>query len=150
MEVAEQKVDVEAALVCLIDDDGVVSIELAVALDLSEQKPICHDFDLGVLADAVVESHGVADITADGCSELLCDALGHRTSCDTSRLGVADERVDSTAKLETHLRKLGALPGPRLSGDDNDLVIANRGEDLFFALDHRKVGGIPDCAHDRR
>jgi hypothetical protein len=61
-EVAEQEVDVEAPLVGLVDDDGVVAAQQPVALDLGEQDPVGHHLDASVGADLVGEPDGVADL----------------------------------------------------------------------------------------
>ena len=45
LEVAEQEVDVEAALVRLVDDDRVVLPQLPVALQLGEQDAVGHQLD---------------------------------------------------------------------------------------------------------
>ena len=47
VQVAEQEVDVQAALVRLVHDDGVVSGELAVTTDLGEQQTVGHHLDGG-------------------------------------------------------------------------------------------------------
>ncbi|WP_287879597.1 DEAD/DEAH box helicase, partial [Aquitalea sp.] len=44
-QVAEQEVDVEAAFVCLVEDDRVVREQLAVTLDLGEQDAVGHQLD---------------------------------------------------------------------------------------------------------
>ena len=44
-EVAEQEVDVQAALVRLVDDDRVVLAQLPVALELGEQDAVGHQLD---------------------------------------------------------------------------------------------------------
>ena len=46
-QIAEQEVDVEAALVGLVDDDRVVRAQLAVGLDLGEQDAVRHQLDEG-------------------------------------------------------------------------------------------------------
>ena len=65
LEVAEQEVDVEAALVRLVDDDRVVAAQQPVALDLGQQQAVGHQPDERVLARAVAEAHGVADRLAE-------------------------------------------------------------------------------------
>ena len=45
LEVAEQEVDVEAALVRLVDDDRVVAAQQPVALDLGQQDAVGHQLD---------------------------------------------------------------------------------------------------------
>ena len=45
LEVAEQEVDVQAALVRLVDDDRVVAPQHPVALDLGQQDAVGHQLD---------------------------------------------------------------------------------------------------------
>ena len=90
-EVAEQEVDVEAALVGLVDDQHLVGPQEAVALDLGQQDAVGHHLDVGVRADPVVEADGVADRLPDLGAELLGDPLGDRPGGQPARLGVADE-----------------------------------------------------------
>ena len=47
LEVAEDEVDVEAALVGFVNDDGVVLAQQLVALDLGQQDAVGHQLDLG-------------------------------------------------------------------------------------------------------
>ena len=49
---------------------------------------------------------------------------------DPPRLGVADQAVDATAELQAQLRELRALARPGLAGDDDDLVVADRRQQL--------------------
>ena len=65
LEVAEDEVDVEAALVRLVDDQRVVLPQHPVALDLGEQDAVGHQFDEGVVAGA----GGEPDLVADGVAE---------------------------------------------------------------------------------
>ena len=51
------EVDVEAALVRLVDDDRVVAAELAVTLHLGQQDAIGHHLDQGVATGVVGEAH---------------------------------------------------------------------------------------------
>ena len=68
VQVAEQEVDVEAALVRLVHDDRVVRGEHAVALRLGEQDAVGHQLDervgLGVVGEADLVADEVADLAA--------------------------------------------------------------------------------------
>ena len=75
----------------LIDDDGVVLIEEAVALHLGEQNAVGHKLDGGGLRDAVIEADGVANGLADFLVQFRGDAFGHGARCNTARLGMTDE-----------------------------------------------------------
>ena len=139
-EVAEEEVDVEAALVGLVDDQHLVGAEVAVALDLGEQDAVGHHLDEGVLADAVVEADGEADRIPDLGAELLGDALRHRPGGQPPGLRVTDEAAHTEAELEAQLRQLRALARSRLAGDDHHLVVADRLEQHLAVGDDREVG----------
>jgi len=108
-EVAEDEVDVEAALVGLVDDDGVVASQVAVALQLSQQDPVGHDLYEGVAAAVIGEPHLVADGAAQVDRQLLGDALRHRSSGDPSGLGMPDGPLDAPSQLQTDLGDLRGL-----------------------------------------
>ncbi len=92
-EVAEEEVDVQAALVGLVDDDRVVAAQHPVALQLGEQDAVGHELHLGVLADLVGEAHGVADPVAQLGAQLLGDAGRHGAGGQAPGLRVPDERL---------------------------------------------------------
>jgi hypothetical protein len=126
LQVAEQEVDVEAALVGLVDDDRVVAAQQPVVLDLGEQQPVGHEPDEGVIRGAVGEAHGVADRVAERHLELVGDPLGHRPCRDAPRLGVADDPAHAAPELEADLRQLRRLARPGLARHHHDLVVADR------------------------
>src|SRR3546814_11324343 len=88
-EVAEQEVDVEAALVGLVDDDDLVGPQHAVALHLGEEDAVGHHLDECVGPDAVVEANRVAHGLADLPAALLADPLRHPPCRAAARRGVA-------------------------------------------------------------
>ena len=125
----------------LVDDERVVAAQVAVALQLGEQDAVGHHAHRVSLADAVVEAHRVADVVADGRAELLGDALGDRPRRDPARLGVADQPVDAAPELEAQLRQLRALARAGLAGDDDDLVVADRRQQVVAAGRDRQRRG---------
>ena len=148
-EVAQQEVDVEAALVGLVDDDRVVLAEVTVALQLGQQDAVGHQLDPARLARAVGEPHLVADDVAQLGAQLLGDPLGHRAGRDPSRLRVADQTTPvggarAASELEADLGELRRLPRPGLPRDDHDLVVANGRRDVVTACGDRELGGIGD------
>ncbi|QKK06685.1 MAG: hypothetical protein HND58_12015 [Planctomycetota bacterium] len=130
-EAAEEEVDVEAAFVGLVDDDGVVAAELAVGLQLGEQDAVGHDLDVGRGVGGVVESDLEADLAAEGGAEFVGEAGGDGAGGDAAGLGVADHATDAPAGLQTEERELGALAAAGLAADDGDLVVADEADDLF-------------------
>ena len=97
LEVAEQEVDVQAALVGLVDDQGVVALEHPVVLQLGEQDAVGHHLDAALLRRTVGEPHLVADGLPQLGAELLGDPLGDAAGGDPPRLGVADHRPTGAA-----------------------------------------------------
>ncbi len=143
LEVAEDEVDVEAALVGLVDDDRVVATQVAVALHLGEQDAVGHHLQPGRVAAVVGEPHLVADEVAELDLHLLGDPLRDGAGGDPPGLGVPDLAGRAETQLEAHLGQLGRLAGAGLTGDDDDLVVADRGEDVLAPLDDRQVLGVP-------
>jgi len=147
LQIAEQHVDVEAALVRLVDDEGVVFVEQPILLDLREQDAVGHQLDRGLRADPVVEAHLVADQPAGCPAELLRNPIRQGACRDAPRLGVADPPGEPASEFQTELRQLSRLAGARLAAKDDDLMRRDRLRDLLAALAHGKLGRIGD---DRR
>ncbi len=137
LEIAEQEVDVEAALVRLVDDQGVVVVQKAVALDLGEQDAIGHQLDRGLGAHPVMEAHLVADRRPEFGAEFLRDPAGEAARGDAPGLGMTDAAEDAPAEFEADLRQLGRFTGAGLAAQDNHLVIADQCGDLVAALADR-------------
>ena len=115
LEVAEEEVDVEAALVGLVDDDRVVAAQHPVALDLGEQDAVGHHLDQRCRSlDAV----GEPDLVADRARRARCRAprrsarrrCGRRSAA--AGCGRSAPRTPA-AELEADLRELGRLARAR-------------------------------------
>ena len=141
-QVAQDEVDVEAALVRLVDDERVVAAEHPVALQLGEQDAVGHHLQQGVLSRGVGEPDLVAHERPQLGAQLLADALGDRAGGDPPGLGVTDHPLDPAAQLEADLGQLGGLAGPGLAGDDDDLVVADQRLDLVATLADRQLGRV--------
>ena len=141
----EDEVDVEAALVGLVDDQRVVALEHPVVLQLGEQDPVGHHLDATLFRRTVREPHLVADGLPQLSAELLGDALGDAARSDPARLGVADHRAAlraavTAAQREADLGQLRGLSGARLPRDDHHLVVADRLGDVVTTGRDRQVG----------
>ena len=90
LEVPEQKVDVQAALVGLVDDQGVVAAQVAIVGDFGEQDAVRHHLDLRLPAGPRGEPDLIADHLAERGADLLRDPLRQAAGRDPSRLGVTD------------------------------------------------------------
>ena len=150
-QVAEQEVDVQAALVRLVDDQRVVGAQQRVGLRLGQQDAVGHQLDRRARLQPVLEAHLVAHHLAQRRLQLLRDALGHGAGGDAPRLGVADQalaaRTEAAAQLQGNLRQLRGLARARLAADDDHLVRAQRLRDLVAPLRHRQRFGKGDRRH---
>ncbi len=108
-EVPEEEVDVEAALVRLVEDECVVAQEPAVTLDLGEQDAVGHQLHQGAVAGVVGEADGVAHRVAERGAQFVGDALGHGARGEAARLGVADGAADAAAEFEADLGQLSGF-----------------------------------------
>ena len=133
-QIAEQEIDVEAALVGLIEDEGVVAEQPAVALDLREQDAVGHQLDQCAVGGLVGEADRVANGVAERCVEFVGDPLRHGAGGQAARLGVAYGAADAAAEFQADLRQLRGLAGARLAGDDDHLVLGDGLGDLVAAL----------------
>ena len=142
LEIAEDEVDVEAALVGLVDDQRVVAAQHPVALDLREEDAVGHHLDERRVTHLVGEPHGVAHVGAERRSEFVGDAFGDRAGRHPAGLGVPDHPLDPTPGFETHLGKLGALARAGLPSHDHHLVLPDRCQQLLSSLGDRQRFGI--------
>ena len=127
LEVAEQEVDVEAALVRLVHDDRVVAAQVPVTADLGEQHAVGHDLEPRLPRRLPGEADLVADDLAQRRLHLLGHALRDRPGREPAGLGVGD---GAAPDLQADLRQLRRLARPGLPRQDHDRVLADQGGDL--------------------
>ena len=124
----------------LVDDDRVVAAQQPVALDLGQQQAVGHQPHERVLARAVVEAHRVADGVAER-RRPSSSAMRSATVRAAIRRGWVwpIAAADAAPELEADLRQLRGLARARLAGDDDDLVVADRGEQVVAPRADRQL-----------
>ena len=133
-EITQQEVNVEAAFVCLIDDDGVVVFQKSVALESIEQDTVGHDFDLGFWARLISEAHLVANKATEFYLELFGNTFCYCPGCDTPGLGVSNA---GAAQFQAHLGYLSGLTGACSTGNNHNLVVTDGLKNLVTSLNDR-------------
>ncbi len=149
LQVAEQEVDVEAALVRLVDDDRVIARKLAVALRFGQENPVGHQLDVRLGTRAIGEADLVADCFAQRRPELVRNAGGDRARGDPTRLGMADQAALASPGGEADLRQLRRLARAGFAGNDDDRMLANRRGDVRRTLGYGQFGRIDDARFAR-
>ncbi|MNH20902.1 hypothetical protein D3C79_806900 [compost metagenome] len=95
-QVTQDKIDVQAALVRLIDDQGVVLHQQAILLYFGQQDTVGHQFDQGIFTHLIVEAHLVADAATQRGFQLIGNAVGNGACSQAARLRVANQAFDAT------------------------------------------------------
>ena len=147
LEKAQQEVDVETALVGLVDDDGVVAFEKAVVLGLGQQDAVGHQLDQGGIGALILEPHLIADQFAQRRTQFLRHPGAHAARRQPARLGVADQPLHTPAQFQTDLGQLGGLAGTGLTGDHHHLVAGDGALDLLALGGDRQGVVVTDGRH---
>ena len=141
-QVAQQEVDVQAALMGLVDDERVIGAQQRVGLRLGQQDAVGHQLDRRARLQPVLKAHLVADHIAQGGVQLLGDALGHAGGRDPTGLGVTDQpcaaRAQAAPEFQRDLGQLGGLARPRFAADDDHLMLAQGLRDLLPPARYRQ------------
>ena len=140
LQVAEQEIDVQAALVRLVDDDRLVGVQVRVGLRLGEQDAVGHQLDPAFRRALVVEANLDADASPDLRLQFLRQPCRHRAGGQPARLGMADQAARPDAEIEADLRQLRGLARTGFAADDDHLIFRDQLGDVGPALIHRQVG----------
>ncbi len=139
---ADEKVYIEGALVRFVHDDRVIGAEISVLLRFSEQNAVRHEFYSGRAGGAVLETYFVSDEAGSVLSDFFGYACGKGDRRDPARLGASDEAGSASSRLQAELGNLRALARSCLTGNYEDLVFADRADDLFPPFGDRQLGGV--------
>ncbi len=75
----------------LVDDEGVVLVQITVVLRFRQQNAVGHQFHQRTRMGLVVKAHLVTDRLTDAFTQLLGNAVGDGARRDAPGLGVADK-----------------------------------------------------------
>ncbi len=141
LEVAEQKIDIQAALVRLIENQGVVATEPGIALRLGEQDAVGHQLDVRIRRGTVAEANLVADDTPQLAVQFLRNAASRRPRSDTARLRMADQPRRTAPEFQTDFRNLRRLARAGFTANDDDLMFSNQSRNFGAAGVDRQIVG---------
>ena len=152
LQIPKQKVDVQAALVRLVNDQGVVGLQKRIGLRLGQQNAVRHQLDRRAFLQRVLKTHLKAHHLAQRRVQLLRNALGHAAGGNAPGLGVANQPPALPLRRIAHAPAqrqgdFGQLRGFARAGfatDDDDLVGLQRLGNLLAAGGYRKGFGEGD------
>ena len=116
----------------LIDDDGIISAQVAIALGFSQQDPVGHDFDIGIPGCALLKPNFIPDRLTGFLPQFFSDATGNRRGGNPARLSASDDAIDSPAGRQAKFGQLGRLAGPGLAGDHDNWMAFDGSDDFVF------------------
>ncbi len=142
LQVAQQEIDVQAAFVSLIQDDGIVFVEKTVLLDFGQQHTVSQQLDMGALAHPVVKTHLVAHGRAQLPLQFGGDAAGQAARSDAPRLGVGDAAINALPHVQADLGQLGGFTRTRFTTEDDDLVFCDQLTYFFQTRANGQLGRV--------
>jgi hypothetical protein len=141
-EVAEDEVDVQAALMRLVDDQRVIPAQHPITLDLGQQDAVGHHLDQRPLAHLIGEAHGVANVVTKLRSEFVGNALANRPSRHATGLSVPNQAGHPAPRFQAQLRDLSALARTSLASNNHNLMLSNHLEEFVVTFGNRERFGV--------
>jgi hypothetical protein len=143
---SEQEIRRERAFVSLVDDESRVAGQVRLRQELSQKHAVGHVLEHGLVARAVLEPDGVADLGADAAPYLLRDARGDGHGGDAPGLGAADlHAVLGVAGLVQVLGQLRRLARTCFGDNNENLVLLDGSENVVTELkDRQRLAGLVD------
>src|SRR5215471_4444360 len=130
---AKQEINIQAPLMRLIDDDGVILREQWLALSLGEQNAIGHQFDVSFRTGPVVKADLTTHLPSPSDIQFVGNPSRYRQRRNATGLSAADFRFNSQTPFEAHFRELCRFPRASFACNYNDLIGANRLHDFIFS-----------------
>ena len=118
LQVAEQKIDIDATLVGLVDNQRVVVGQKAVTVNFRQQNAVGHHFNQSIFLHPIGEANLITDQLANFRVQFLRDARRDAARRDTARLSAANGAVNAAFELKTNFRQLRGFPRAGLATDN--------------------------------
>src|SRR5690606_7068484 len=90
-QVAQQEIDVEAALVGFVNNQGVVTVQKPVMLNFCQQNTVGHHLDTGKLRGVIGKTNLIDHLLTDMLTQLLGNTTGDTAGGNSSWLGMTDQ-----------------------------------------------------------
>ena len=141
LEIAEQKINIQAALVGLIDNQRVIAIQKTVMLHFCQQDAVGHYLDPGRFRGVVGKPHLVPDLLPYRLTQFFGNPAGNTARGDTPGLGMANKPADAPPQVQANLRNLSGFTGPGLTSNDHHLMVVDGITDVLDAIADRQPCG---------
>ena len=102
LQITEQKIDIQAAFVCLVDNQCVVAVELAIVMNLGQQNAVGHKLDHAVVGYAFIKPNLKTNLLAKLSLHLLCYPPCHAACGNPTWLRAANQTANTAPGLNRH------------------------------------------------
>ena len=138
LQIPQQEVDVEASLVRLVHDDGVVLPKAGIRLGLCQQHAIGHQLERCARRESLAKANLVAHMGAERRADFLGDSCCHRGGRDPARLGMADQPGLASPRERTDLGQLRGFARAGFPAHDHHRRFADGPGDHLGMRRHRQ------------
>ena len=150
LQIAQQKIDIEAALMRFINDDGVVGLEEWVMLRFGEQNTVRHQFDQRIRRGTILEPYFDTDTFADAGIQFFRHAPRDRARCQTTRLRMTDKPLYAPPEFQTNLWQLRGFTRTGFPANNHHGIGRNRRRNLVLTATNRQRFRKADLASHLR
>ena len=116
----------------LIDNDGIIPAQVAIALGFGQQDAIGHDFYVPVVAGPILKPNFVTYRLAGFLPQFLGNPPGDCCGGYSPGLGASDEAVYPPPSRQAILGQLGGLAGSGLAGYHQDRMLSDGLDNFIF------------------
>ena len=138
-QVAQQKVDVEAAFMGFIQNQGMILAQVRIMLRFCQQNAVRHELQARVRPGFFLKAHLVAHQAAQFAIQFFRHTAGNGSRGQPSGLGAPYRAPHLPGKLHGHFGKLGGLAGPGFTHHHNDLMLPHRRQNVVPAAGNGEV-----------
>ena len=140
-QVAQQKIDVETALVGFVDDDRIVAVQKPVVLNLRQQDTVGHHLYTGLLGGVIGKTNLIPDLLTGLLTYLLGNTGSHTAGGDPPGLGMTDQATNTTTTVHADFGYLGGFARTGFTRNDYHLMVFDGLTDIIHTLGDRKALG---------
>ena len=139
LEISKQKVDVQAAFVSLVQDQGMVLAQVRIMLSFRQQDAVRHEFQTRIRSRLFFKPHLVPHQAAQFAAQFFRHTAGDGSRGEPSGLGAAHSARPVSDKFHSHFGKLGGFAGTRFPDHHHDLMLPQDRQNVIPAAGDGKV-----------
>ena len=140
LHVAEQKINIQTALVRFVNNNRVIAAQIPIRLRLRQQNTVRHHLETRLRPRPVIETHLIAHVITDLAAHLIRNAASHRHRRQSARLRAAQHPRALPRHLQRNLGQLCRLAAARLTHNNHHAVAAQSLRNLLAATRNRQIG----------